>query len=165
MAHHTLKNGYSALVDRLNKFPQGAPPGELLFGILSVLFSEREAALLSLLPIRSFDAATAAKLWKMPEREAIALLEDLAARGMMLDMEHESGRIYTMPPPMAGFFEFSMMRVGERYDQKLLAELYYRYLNVEEDFVRNLFAGGETQLGRVFVNEKALAEQGRAPTP
>jgi len=28
---------------------------------------------------------------------------------------------------------------------------------VEEDFVRNLFAGGETQLGRTFVNEKALA--------
>jgi hypothetical protein len=28
---------------------------------------------------------------------------------------------------------------------------------VEEDFVRNLFAGGETQLGRAFVNEPALA--------
>jgi formate hydrogenlyase subunit 6/NADH:ubiquinone oxidoreductase subunit I len=38
-----------------------------------------------------------------------------------------------------------------------LAELYYQYLNVEEDFVKNLFAGGETQLGRVFVNEQAIA--------
>jgi ferredoxin len=58
---------------------------------------------------------------------------------------------------MAGFFEFSMMRLGNGYDQKLLAELFYQYLNVEEDFVKNLFTGGETQLGRVFVNEKALA--------
>jgi ferredoxin len=58
---------------------------------------------------------------------------------------------------MAGFFEFSMMRLGNRYDQKLLAELFYQYLNVEEDFVKNLFAGGETQLGRTFVNERALA--------
>jgi len=48
------------------------------------------------------------------------------------------------------------MRLGNSYDQKLLAELFYRYLNVEEDFVRNLFAGGETQLGRAFVNEEAL---------
>jgi ferredoxin len=66
-------------------------------------------------------------------------------------------QIFVLPPPMAGFFEFSMMRLGNGYDQKLLAELYYQYLNVEEDFVKNLFAGGETQLGRVFVNEKALA--------
>ena len=44
-----------------------------------------------------------------------------------------------LPPPMAGFFEFSMMRIGNGYDQKLLAELFYQYLNVEEDFVRDLF--------------------------
>ncbi len=164
MAHQTLKNGYGSLAGRINLFPQGAPPGELLFRILSVLFSEKEAALVALLPIRPFDATMAARLWKMPEPQAIALLEDLASRGMILDMEREGGRIFAMPPPMAGFFEFSMMRVGNRYDQKLLAELYYQYLNVEEDFVRGLFAGGETQLGRVFVNEKALSERaaGRA---
>jgi ferredoxin len=51
-----------------------------------------------------------------------------------------------------------MMRIGNSYDQKLLAELFYQYLNVEEDFVRDLFAGGETQLGRVFVNEQSLAK-------
>jgi ferredoxin len=164
MAHHTLRNGYGSLTRRINLFPQGAPPGEFLDRILGVLFSEKEAALVSLLPIRGFDSATAARLWKMSEPEAIKILDDLASRGMILDMEHEGGRLYTLPPPMAGFFEFSMMRIGNQYDQKLLAELYYQYLNVEEDFVRNLFAGGETQLGRVFVNERALGE-GRAASP
>jgi ferredoxin len=76
---------------------------------------------------------------------------------MLLDMELRGEQIFVLPPPMAGFFEFSMMRIGNSYDQKLLAELYYQYLNVEEDFIKNLFAGGETQLGRVFVNEPALA--------
>jgi len=159
MANKTPMNGYGSLAKRINLFPQGAPPGELLFRILSVLFSEKEAALLALLPLRPFTAAAAARLWKLPEAGATALLEDLASRGMILDMETEGGRIFTMPPPMAGFFEFSMMRVGDRYDQRLLAELYHQYLNVEEDFVRELFAGGETQLGRVFVGEKALAER------
>jgi len=74
-----------------------------------------------------------------------------------------------MTPPMAGFFEFSMMRVGNQYDQKLLAELFYQYLNVEEDFVRALFTGSETQLGRVFVSEPALelagAGSGNAALP
>jgi Na+-translocating ferredoxin:NAD+ oxidoreductase RNF subunit RnfB len=57
---------------------------------------------------------------------------------------------------MAGFFEFSMMRVRQDIDQKLLAELLYQYLNVEEDFIKALFVNGETQLGRVFVHEPAL---------
>ena len=46
MAHHTLKTAYSDLVDRLNRFPQGAPPSELLNKILKVLFSDKEAELL-----------------------------------------------------------------------------------------------------------------------
>jgi ferredoxin len=41
-------------------------------------------------------------------------------------------------------------------DQKLLAELFHQYLNVEEDFIRDLFGSGETRLGRVFVNETAV---------
>ena len=65
---------------------------------------------------------------------------------------------------MAGFFEFSMMRVRDDIDQKLLAELFYQYLNVEEDFIRDLFTSGETQLGRAFVHEPALAAGARRCT-
>ena len=57
-----------------------------------------------------------------------------------------------------------MMRVRGDIDQKVLAELFYQYLNVEEDFVRDLFTRGETQLGRAFVNEEALAGRRRART-
>jgi ferredoxin len=157
MAHVTLRNSYLALSDRLNRFPQGAPPSELLFQILEVLFTKDEAALVALLPIKPFNVAAAARVWKKPVAESRKILEGLASRGMLLDMEARGEQIFVLPPPMAGFFEFSMMRLGNGYDQKLLAELFYQYLNVEEDFVKNLFTGGETQLGRVFVNEKALA--------
>jgi ferredoxin len=157
MAHHTLKDSHRKLAERLNRFPQGAPPTELLFQILRVLFTEEEAGLVSLLPIRPFTVAHAAKVWQKAEAASLGILERLADRGMLLDLEHPDGtRTFVLPPPMAGFFEFSMMRVGNGYDQKLLAELFHQYLNVEEDFVRGLFAGGETQLGRVFVNEGAL---------
>jgi ferredoxin len=156
MSHVTLKNSYTTLSERLNLFPQGAPPSELLFQILEVLFTRDEAALVALLPIKPFNVAAAAKVWKKPAAESRKILEGLASKGMLLDMEMKGEQIFVLPPPMAGFFEFSMMRLGNGYDQKLLAELYYQYLNVEEDFVKNLFAGGETQLGRTFVNEKAL---------
>ena len=39
MAHHTVRSGYRNLVERLNRFPQGAPPSELLYRILEMLFS------------------------------------------------------------------------------------------------------------------------------
>ena len=60
------------------------------------------------------------------------------------------------PAPMAGFFEFSMMRTRGDIDQKALGELFYQYLNGEEDFIKALFVDGETQLGRVFVQEPML---------
>lgn len=162
MSHHTVKESYRKLSERLNRFPQGAPPTELLFRILEVLFSPEEAELVSLLPIKPFRVPAAAKIWKKSEAEARTILDRLASRGMMLDTEADGQPAYVLPPPMAGFFEFSMMRIGNQYDQKLLAELYYQYLNVEEDFIRALFAGGETQLGRVFVNEESLSAT--APT-
>ncbi|MBN1886813.1 MAG: 4Fe-4S dicluster domain-containing protein [Thermoflexales bacterium] len=155
MAHNTLRSGYDHLVDRLNRFPQGAPPSDLLYRILTLLFSEKEAELVSCLPIKPFTADQASRAWKMEPAATQRILDELASRAILLDVDG----VYTLPPPMAGFFEFSMMRVRADVDQKLLAELFYQYLNVEEDFVRELFTEGETQLGRVYVQETALSDE------
>ena len=56
MSHTTLRSGYTELVERLNRFPQGAPPSDTLYQILQILFSEREAQLVALLPIKHFIA-------------------------------------------------------------------------------------------------------------
>ncbi|MBU1241196.1 4Fe-4S dicluster domain-containing protein [Myxococcota bacterium] len=156
MAHLTVKSGYRDLEKRINRFPQGAPPSELLFKILSLLFSENEARLVSRMPIRPFTLQKIAGIWRMSEEEAERICNDLADRGMLVDLVDEHTQTYVLPPPMAGFIEFSLMRVRKDVDQKALSELYYRYLNVEEDFVRELFTVGETQIGRVFVEESAL---------
>jgi Na+-translocating ferredoxin:NAD+ oxidoreductase RNF subunit RnfB len=157
MAHTTLKSGYERLVDRLNRFPQGAPPGETLFQILAMLFTEREAGLVALLPIKPFKAKTAAQAWHMELGEARKVLETLASRAILVDVEQGGEMVYTLPPPMAGFFEFSMMRLRGDLDQKRLGELFYQYLNVEEDFIKALFVRGETQLGRTYVQERVLS--------
>jgi ferredoxin len=162
MAHATLRRGHGAyerLAARLNRFPQGAPPSERLFQILRLLVSEEEAGRLAQVPIRPFTARRAAAIWKIPEARARAALDALAERAMLLDFTQDGETRYVLPPPMAGFFEFSMMRVRGDVDQKALAELFHQYLNVEEDFVRALFAHGETQLGRVFVDETALPRE------
>ncbi len=156
MAHIVAKSAYRSLEERLNRLPQGAPPSETLYKILSLLFTEREAALVAQLPIRPFTARTASKLWGMSLAETEAILQRLASKAILLDVEQNGVQTYTLPPPMAGFFEFSLMRTRQDIDQKLLAELYYQYLNVEEDFIKDLFLGTETRLGRVFVQEQVL---------
>ena len=160
MAHHTARQGYLDLVGRLNRHPQGAPPSELLYRILEMLFSEREAELVAELPIRPFTAQSAAGAWKMPVDAAKAVLDELAGRAVLVDIVENGETTYSLPPPMAGFFEFSMMRVRNDIDQKLLAELYFEYLNVEEDFIKDLFTTGETRLGRTFVSEESLPMDG-----
>jgi ferredoxin len=158
MAHATARGAYGNLTERLNRFPQGAPPSDLLYQILALLFTEREAGLVAQLPVRPVTARTAARIWGMREAEARAVLDALASRAILLDMEGPRGPLYALPPPMAGFFEFSMMRVRDDLDQHLLAELFYQYVTIEDEFITALFANGETQLGRVFVNEPALAD-------
>ena len=65
MAHHTLKSGFTQLVERLNRFPQGAAPSKLLYKILQILLSEKEAELVSLLPIKPFTAKKTGKIKKL----------------------------------------------------------------------------------------------------
>jgi len=156
MAHRTVKSGYAQLVERLNRAPQGAPPSKTLDRILAMMMSEREAGLLALLPIKPFTARKAARFWKMSEVEAQKICDRLAGRALLVDIERRGRTIYVLPPPMAGFFEFSLMRTRGDLDQKVLSELFHQYLNVEEDFVRELFTEGETQMGRAFVSESVL---------
>ncbi|WP_420645121.1 4Fe-4S dicluster domain-containing protein [Candidatus Leptofilum sp.] len=158
MAHQTLKTNFDQLIHRLNRFPQGAPPSDVLYEILKMLFSEREAGLVALLPIKPFTVMKAAQVWQMRESEAQKILDELAGRAILVDIVNPGEQqTYVLPPPMAGFFEFSLMRLRGDINQKVLSELFYQYMNVEEEFIKALFTEGETQLGRVFVQEAALS--------
>lgn len=159
MAPSARTTGYHRLAVRLNRFPQGAPPSEQLYGILKILFSPREADLVARLPIRVFRAERAGRAWNMPLAETRRTLDSLCRKALLVDIEQNGCMHYCLPPPMAGFFEFSMMRLRTDIDQKKLARLLYQYINVEKDFAEALFARGQTQLGRIFVNESQVARR------
>lgn len=156
MGHLTTKDAYKSLEERINWFTQGAPPSETLYKILQVLYTEKEAKWVALLPVRPFTLKKAAKIWGTTEAKAEKLLDHLCEKALLVDSEHNGERQFVMPPPMAGFIEFALMRTRGDIDQKYLSELYYQYMNVEEDFVKDLFFATETRLGRVYVQEPVL---------
>ena len=156
MGHLTSRDAYRNLEDRINWFTQGAPPSETLTKILKLLFTEKEAKWVAMLPIRPFSLKKAAQIWGTTEGKAEKLLDHLCEKGLLVDSYHKGVRKFVLPPPMIGFFEFALMRTRGDIDQKYLSELFYQYLNVEEDFIKNLFFGMETKLGRVFVQEPVL---------
>ncbi len=156
MSHIIGKSAYKSLEERINRLPMGAPPSETLYKILAMLFSEKEAALVAVLPIKPFTAEKAAKIWNVDSLEANKVLNELASRAILFDIEKDGIQRFMLPPPMAGFFEFSLMRIRNDIDQKVLSELLYQYINVEEDYVKDLFFGTETRQGRVFVQEGML---------
>ncbi|MBC3798051.1 4Fe-4S dicluster domain-containing protein [Acetobacterium tundrae] len=156
MGHITSKDAYKNLEERINWFTQGAPPTESLYKILQVLYTDQEAKWVALLPVRPFTAKKAAQIWHINEAKAETFLEHLCEKALLVDSFYDGKREFVMPPPMAGFIEFALMRTRGDIDQKYLSELYYQYMNVEEDFVKDLFFATETFLGRVYVQEPVL---------
>jgi len=158
MAHQTARSGYKKLTERLDRFPHGIVESETLYKILSVLFTEEEAQLLSQLPIGDFGIPLAMKRWKKSEQETIEILDDMASRAVLIDIKKGEDTRYLLPPPMIGFFEFSMMRIGTHLDQKVLSELFYEYVCVEDEFVTSLMTL-DTPLGRALVQEEAIEDK------
>jgi NAD-dependent dihydropyrimidine dehydrogenase PreA subunit len=152
------KSAYKSLEERINLLPMGAPPSETLYKILQLLFTEKEASLVAQLPIRPFTVEVASRIWKIDQLSAHKVLNELASRAILFDIDNNGIQQYMLPPPMAGFFEFALMRMRQDIDQKLLSELFHQYLNVEEDFVKDLFFSTETRQGRVFVQEEVLSK-------
>ena len=91
MSHnHTHGSPYTRLIERLNRFPQGAPESKLLYDILKILMTEKEAGLMAQLPIKPFDVHKAAQVWQMPEHEAQKMLDGLASKA--LNRRHRAER-------------------------------------------------------------------------
>jgi Pyruvate/2-oxoacid:ferredoxin oxidoreductase delta subunit len=157
---HLTSRSYQALQRRLDQAPQGAPASETLSKLLDVLFTEEEAQVVSIIPINLFTIDEAARLLKKSCLDTRPILDTLADKGILFDFATGTTQAYLLAPTMAGFFEFSLMRLDGRFDKQLLSELYYQYINTEEDFTRSLITL-EPSPGRAFVQEDTIEVEDR----
>lgn len=147
---------YPSLAQRLDRMPNGAPEHPALERILRLLFSPEEAALAAALP-------TLVRVDRLARRRGTdrasldARLDNMAARGLVLDLRHNDVRWVALAPVVIGFYEFTFMRVREDTPAAELAGLFddYLFTDPHQRFIEAVFAGS-VQLGRTLVAEEAL---------
>jgi ferredoxin len=152
-----VKVVYKKLQERLDKYPIGAPAKPEFFELLEILFSEEHARVASLMPLKPSPIDKLSARTGVPEDKLRGMFEQMAGRGLIMDFHHQAnGKTYYMlAPTIVGFFEFSLMRVRDDFDQKRVAELMDKYEH--GDFANEIFQQ-RTQIGRALPHETALGE-------
>lgn len=152
---------YHLLQQRLDRNVTGAPDSPVFMDILRLLFSPTEAELAQQIPSNFTSLKRLSIKTGIPLEQLNDKITDMAARGLVVDVEHHGRRYAALAPVVIGFFEFTFMRVRDNYPMAELARLFEAYMFESESFAHAVFAG-QTQIGRSLVREEALPEG--APT-
>jgi formate hydrogenlyase subunit 6/NADH:ubiquinone oxidoreductase subunit I len=147
---------YRTLQKRLDQKVQGAPDSPTFRKILNILFSPGDAELAAKLPHNFTSLDDLSRRLGIPADELDGRLSELAKRGLVIDIEGDGKRFFTLLPVVIGFFEMTFMRLRPDMPMKELAALFEEYF-AEYDlaFPRTHFAG-RTQLFRSLVREETL---------
>ncbi|MDT8900215.1 ATP-binding protein [Anaeroselena agilis] len=153
-----LGNGKSdvfrALAARLDRNPVGAPYNETLMHILHIMYTDKEAAVGSQFPPGFTNLDKLAAQTGLPLAELAAILENMAAKGLVVDIPRRGKALYSLSPLVIGFFEYTFMRTGGPLPLGELASLFERYHH--ERGVAEEFFGGETKIFQTWAYESAL---------
>jgi ferredoxin len=101
-----------------------------------------------------------AEITGIPERRLAGLLESLAAKGLVMDLEAGGEYRYTISPFVIGVFEFTMMRTDGCVDFPRVAKLFKEYLTAGGGFFEaNAGRGERVSVMRTIPHADALADQ------
>jgi ferredoxin len=125
--------------------------------IMETLFSPDDAALASRLPVVPTTIADLARRTGKGERDLRARLEEMAGKGLVLDLHdaRTGATTYMLAPPVVGFFELSMMRLDDGLPKARLARAYEAYMAGDSTFDEEV-SGIPTVVSRTLVQETAL---------
>jgi ferredoxin len=148
---------YHRLQQRLDRMPTGAPDSAVFQRILRLLFTQEQAEIAAQMPTMCTMAQLADRTGRSAEQLA-PVVDDMARKGLVFDLEHRGERWVSLAPVVIGFFEFTFMRVREDAPIAELAELFDEYL-FEDGALAHAVFRGSTQIGRSLVREESLPDE------
>jgi ferredoxin len=158
MGHHLgSKSSIIPLIDRLNKNPIGLVDSEKLRQILAMLFSEDEAFIASKFPLEEATIGELACKTGLAEAALLPKLDNMAEKGLVMDLPYGDTTYYLLMPGLIGFFEFTFMKHRTDLPLPELAQLMTEYLfeNATQGQAKEFF-GSKTSLTRSLVYDEAI---------
>ena len=137
MGHLASKDVYRDLGRTIDGLSARAPWNETLRSILRELYTEEEADLVVRMPTGLAGLSRIHAVTGIEERRLQQLLETLALKGLVMDLEIGGEPQFTVSPIVIGIFELTMMRRGREANFPRLAGLFKEYMN--EAFYRANF--------------------------
>jgi ferredoxin len=148
---------YHRLQQRLDRMPTGAPDSPAFQQILRLLFTPDEAELAAQMPTLCSLPGLASRVGR-PVEELGPVVDEMARKGLVVDLEHRGERWVSLAPVVIGFFEFTFMRVRDDTPVDVLAALFDEYLFTDGALAHAVFRGS-TQIGRSLVREESLPDE------
>ena len=157
MGHHGAKENLVPLIDRLNRYPIGLFDNDKLRQILAHLFSDQEAFVASRFPLQEATLGELQRATKIDKEELLPILETMADKGLVMDLQYGKTTYYLLMPGLIGFFEFTFMKQRADLPVAELAQLMTEYLydDPEQGQAREFF-GSTTQLTRSLPYEEYI---------
>ncbi len=152
--HH---RDYRLLQERFDRHVTGAPASPTFTKILELLFTPDEASVVRRFPSIPTPLSKLAQKLNMQEDRLSDMIQSLAHRGLVIDIEHKGKQYVALPPVVIGFFEYTFMRTRKDAPMAEIARLFEKYMFEDDRFSRAVFQK-QTQLGRSMVREESLPQ-------
>ena len=151
------KNTIVPLIDRLNKYQIGLFDNDKLRRILELLFTKEEAFVASLFPLEEATLPELCRQTGLAADRLLPILEQMADKGLIMDLPYNNRTYYLLMPGLIGFFEFTFMKQRADLPVEELARLMTEYLydDPEQGQAKEFF-GSKTPLTRSLTYEEHI---------
>ena len=158
MGHHQDgKDAIVPLIDRLNKYPIGLFDNEKLRRILEILFTREEAFVASRFPLQEATLPELCRQTGLEAKRLMPVLEQMADKGLVMDLPYNGVTYYLLMPGLIGFFEFTFMKQRADLPVEELAQLMTEYLYGDPGQGQGReFFGSKTPLTRALTYEEHI---------
>jgi Pyruvate/2-oxoacid:ferredoxin oxidoreductase delta subunit len=144
MGHLVGKDIYRKLGKKIDGLTARAPWNETLHSILKELYSTQEAELVVKMPYGLSTIDQIQKVSSLGHNDIEILLENLAEKGLVLDLWIRDKYYYTVSPFIIGIFEFTMMRTRGELKMKEWSRLFTEYLQDGSTYYKANWGKGQT---------------------
>ncbi len=158
MGHLVGKDIFRELGAKIDGMEMRVPWNDRLRAVLEELYTREEADVVIKMPygLSTIELLTTATGYE--ESQLRRILDNLTAKGLVVDIWINEAYHYSPSPLVVGIFEFTMMRMAPDADTRKWAKLLHDYMEGDDAFLEgNLGKGEKISFLRAMPHESAIA--------